>query len=167
VAAAKAIPGYDPDEPSGKSGAPVITVIVTPCGGDVSIPPDERFLETVRRHVNALRPICTRVKVIGPRHVSISVFASVKAHGRDGLQERLREAAESCFGADGALGIGDPIIHGDVLARLRRVEGVYKVERLEFRRMSSGCYLTPNHDAMIPRNAIAHLGQAQFDIKST
>lgn len=166
VAAAKAIAGYDPDEPAGRSGIPVVTVIIMPFGEERALP-DARFLETARRHINAMRPICTKIKVIGPRHVSISIFASVRARGGGDLSARLRDAVSSCFELSGGRGIGDPIMHGDVLASLRRVDGVYKVDRLEFLGIGRDCYLTPGHDVLIPQNAIAHLAEAEFDINFT
>ncbi|MDR1298697.1 MAG: baseplate J/gp47 family protein [Oscillospiraceae bacterium] len=166
VAAAKAVAGYDPDEPAGRSGIPVVTVIIMPFGEERALP-DARFLETARRHINAVRPICTKIKVIGPRHVSASIFAAVRARGGAGLRERLRDAASACFELSGGRGIGEPIIPGDVLARLRRVEGVYKVDRLEFLGLGRDCYLTPGHDVLIPQNAIAHLAEAEFDINLT
>jgi hypothetical protein len=166
VAAAKAIAGYDPDEPSGRTSRPVVTVVVMPYGAELALP-DARFLDAVRRHLDGLRPVCTKIKVVGPRHVSASIFASVLARRSEGLDRALREAAESCFGLSGERGVGDPVVRGDLIARIARVEGVYKVKKLEIRRLSRDCYLTPGQDAVIPRNAIAHLAEAEFEIELT
>ncbi|MDR2615238.1 MAG: baseplate J/gp47 family protein [Oscillospiraceae bacterium] len=166
VAAARAVAGYDPEEPSGRSRIPVVTVIVVPYGRARAMP-DARFLEAVRRHLESLRPICTKLKVMEPVYVSVGIFASVTARRSEGLREAMRAAAESCFGLSGARGIGDRILRGDLIAAIAGVEGVYKVARLDIRRMSRGCYLTPGQDAVIPRNAIASLGDAEFEIELT
>jgi predicted phage baseplate assembly protein len=163
VATARAIAGYDPDEPSGRSRIPVVTVVVAPYGMEDALP-DARFLDAVKRHLEKLRPICTKLKVIGPRYVTVSISASVTARRAEGMREALRRAAEACFEPSGARGIGDPVLRGDLAAAIARVEGVYRVNRLELRRLDRDCYLTPGEDVVIPRNAIVRLADAEFEI---
>jgi hypothetical protein len=64
VASARALVGYDPDEPTGRSGAPVVSVAVTPWNGRAPARADGRFLAEVRRQINRLRPVGVRVKVL-------------------------------------------------------------------------------------------------------
>jgi hypothetical protein len=64
VDSAKALAGCDPDEPTGRSGTPVVSVVVTPWSARPGARADGRFLSEVRAHLNRMRPIGVRIKVL-------------------------------------------------------------------------------------------------------
>ena len=164
VAAARAVAGYDPDEPTGVSRIPVVTVIAVPYSSAERPMPDKRFIETVRRYIETLRPICTQVKVIAPRYAPIGFTAQVRADTPN-VEEKLRAAAADYMRLSKTRAIGDSVVRNDLAARLMKIEGVYKIERLELRQLGSDCYMTTAGDIQIPRNAVPYLEDADIVIK--
>ena len=69
VAAVKALPAYDPDEPAGVSRMPTVTVVAVPAGAGERPLPDSRFLAAVQRQLDEDRPIGTQVRVVSPTYV--------------------------------------------------------------------------------------------------
>ena len=164
VAAAKAVAGYDPDEPSGVSRLPVVTVIAVPYSGGERPMPDARFLEAVRMHIESLRPICTKIMVSAPRYVPIGITVQVRASGRD-VELNLREAMAEYLSLSKHREIADPVVKNDLAAQLMKVPGVYAVLRLELLQLGSDCYTTPGGDIRIPRNAVPYLATMDIDVK--
>jgi hypothetical protein len=64
MASAKALVGYDPDEPTGRSGPPAVSVVVKPWSGRADARADGRFLAEVRGRLNRMRPIGVKIKVL-------------------------------------------------------------------------------------------------------
>jgi hypothetical protein len=159
VAAAKAVANYDPQEPTGNSSIPVVTVVVIPYSGEARPMPDTRFLDAVRARLDALRPVCTKVKAVAPRYVPLGVSAQIR--GSLQLRPALRQAAADYLSG---CGIGSPVIRGDLLAALMRVEGVYKVERLTFHLFTADSFLTPGADVILPRNGVAFLKELDLEL---
>ena len=161
VAAAKALPGYDPDEPTGKSAAPVVTVVAVPASSMPRPLPDARFLRAVQERLERLRPICTRVKVIPPAYED--VYATVRLKGRDAVtQQAVRDVLERYLSADGA-GIGGPIRPGEAAARLQALPGVLQVVSVDLRAPGPGCNQDAFGDIRIPRHAIPCLKELRLE----
>lgn len=165
VAAAKAIAGFDPDEPTGHSRIPVVTVVVLPWSTQPQPLPDARFLSAVQAHLQKLRPICTVVKVIAPRYVPIG--ALVQVHGNaEGLREQIREAIQSYLTVgEGGRAIGDPVVKDDLMAAIMALDGVTRVQRLELRPLGPDCYADPRGDLKMKRNAVAYLRTLEIQAK--
>jgi len=164
VAAAKAVAGYDPDEPTGRSRIPVVSIIAVPYSSEEKPMPDARFLNTMRTYIESLRPICTKVKVIAPRYVPVGISLQVKASAHD-AELCLREAARQYLELSKDRQIGEPVVRNDLMARLMELEGIYKVERLELRQLGADCYTTAAGDIQTPRNAIAYLSEMEVTVR--
>lgn len=161
VAAAKALPGYDPDEPTGGNGSPVVTVVVVPASSKPRTLPDGRFLKEVEHRLEKLRPICTRVKVISP--VYEDVYATVRIKGRETVTVRaVQELLESYLSASDA-GIGGPVRPGEVAARLQAMPGVLQVLSVDLRAPGPGCYQDAFGDIRLPRHAIPFLRELKLE----
>ncbi len=157
VAAAKAIAGFDPEEPTGHSRIPVVTVVVLPWSAKPRPLPDQRFLHTVQAHLEQLRPICTTVKVIAPRYVPVGVSVQIKGKGGQ-LRQQVQHAIEEHLKVTAhGRSIGDAVVKDDLMAALMAVDGVLKVERIELRPLGPDCYAAPNGDLRFRRNAVAYL----------
>ncbi len=163
VAAAKAIAGFDPDEPSGKSRLPVVTVVALPFSTKPQPMPDSRFLNAIQRHIETKRPICTVVKVVPPVYVPIGISVTLRASGD--MQAQIRQAAEEYLHVGGDRSIGDPVLKDDLLLRLSQLDGAYLVERLELQPFSADCSVTPNGDITLKRNAIAWLKTLHVQVR--
>ena len=157
VAQAKAIAGFDPDEPAGRSRLPVVTVVVLPWSAKARPMPDTRFLQTVQAQLERFRPICTSIKVAAPKYVPVGV--SVQVRGRaPGLSDAIRTQVEAYLETGTKeRAIGDPVVKDDLMAELMALDGVMQVERLELRALSPDCYEDPRGDLRLKRNAIAYL----------
>ena len=161
VAAARALPGYDPDEPSGGSGSPVVTVVVVPASSKPRMLPDARFLNEVQARLLRLRPICTQVRVISPAYED--VYAAVKLKGRENVtQEAVRQLLERYLSAEDA-GIGGPVRPGELAARLQAMPGVLQVLRVDLRAPGPGCYQDASGDIRLPRHAIPFLRELKLE----
>lgn len=161
VAAAKALPGYDPDEPTGGNGSPVVTVVVVPASSKPRMLPDGRFLKEVQDRLERLRPICTRVKVIPPAYED--VYATVRIKGRDSItRQAVHSLLERYLSAEDA-GIGGPVRPGEVAARLQAMPGVLQVLSVNLRAPGPGCYQDSFGDIRLPRHAIPFLRELKLE----
>lgn len=161
VAKAKAIAGYDPDEPAGSSSIPVVTVVAVPYSGREYPLPDQRFLDVVYARLRALRPICTKLKVIAPRYVPVGLYAQVRAGIPDAAKQLEAAVADYLTQLD----IGDGVMKNDLIARIMNIDGIYKVEKLELRQLSADCYITAGGEMLTPQNAIAYLAHLDVAVK--
>ena len=150
VAAAKALPAYDPDEPTGVSRMPCVTVVVVPDGAGGRPLPDRRFLEAVQRRLDAARPIGTQVKVVPPVYVDLDADVALRG-GEDG---DVRLALERWLAA---AGIGGGLRTGDAAARVQAAPGVLQVRRVSIHTASAGCYQNAEGDIRLPPRAIPRL----------
>lgn len=157
VASARAIPGFDPLEPTGTSRHPVVTVVVIPANQEKRPLPDERFLAAVQAHLDRYRPIGTVVRVVAPRYIGITVSAELRTVGQASL-EGAWEAVEDCLTVrPGGRSIGDRIAHHEVSMALQQLPGVQAVRRLQLYFDGTGCTETGMGDVLLPRNAVAYL----------
>lgn len=162
VAAAKALPGYDPQAPAGAKGQAVVTVVVLPASEERLPMPDGPFLQAVADRLARCRTIGIRTLVTGPRYVEITVTAQVRAtaeltreHIRDALGGRLSAAR-----AD----IGAAVCRSDIAALLQKLPGALEIRRVELRGFGQDAYHTAAGDIRIPPDAIAVLRQADVEI---
>ena len=159
VAAAKALPGYDPDEPTGVSRLPTVTVVAVPAGAGERPLPDGRFLEAVQRQMDRVRPIGTQVKVVPPVYVEVQVDLTLRGTEEgtgDALRERLSAWLEET-------GIGGSLRKGDVCALAQNSPGVFQVREVDLRTASPGCYQNEEGDIRLPRRAIPKLGALRVE----
>jgi len=134
VGVARVIPGYDREEPAGRS--PALTVVVAPASGDRRPMPDERFLAEVRAQLEAHRMICTQVKVTAPEYEDVEVSITLRTQGTLD-REAVRRLVEQYLSPEA---MGGPLRAGELAARLQAMPGVLQVKRLDLRALSSGCY---------------------------
>ena len=162
VAAAKAMPAYDPDEPTGVSRTPTVTVVVVPGGAGERPMPDECFLRSVQRQLDSCRPIGTSVKVVSPVYVDIDVTVSLRG-GEDGMEEALERALRDYLSA-ARVGIGGTVRAGDVSALVQAAPGVIQVRQAAVRTPSAGCYQSADGDIRLPKRGIARLRNLKVEI---
>lgn len=165
VASARAIPGYDPKEPTGRSRHPVVTVVVIPANQDRRPVPDERFLMAVQAHLDRHRIIGTVVRVVGPQYIGITVSAQLRTSGP--VDQRLLQqiVADYLTVGRGGRNIGDPVILHEVSIALQQLPGVLAVERLRLNTDSAGCTETGTGDILLPKNAVAYLKDCLLSIR--
>ena len=134
VARAKALPNYDPDYPC-LALPGTVTVVAVPCvrGERVAALPGERFLQAVRLHLEAHRLVTSRVHVIGPEYVDISVRCRVHIRKRSSpaaVERRVTEALERFLdplqgGPDNSgWPFGRPVYRSEIYQLIDGVEGV-------------------------------------------
>ena len=158
VAAAKALPGYDPDEPTGVSRLPTVTVVAVPAGAGLCPLPDSRFLAAVQRQLDSLRPIGTQVRVVPPVYVELTVEATL--WGSEGAEREIREALIAYLNHSG---IGGTLRVDEVAARIQTLPGVLQVREVRLGTSSPGCYQNTEGDIQLPRRAIPHLGELRVE----
>ena len=159
VAAAKALPAYDPDEPAGVSRMPTVTVVVVPDGGGERPLPDRRFLDAVQGQLDGVRPIGTQVKVVPPIYVDLSVRLTLRG-GEDGVEAILTQRVLAYLEQ---AGIGGGLRAADVAALAQSAPGVLQVREVDLRAPSPGCYQNSDGDIHLPRRAIPRLKELRVE----
>lgn len=160
VGAAKALPGYDPDEPAGVSRTPTVTVVVAPAAEDANPLPDSRFLTAVQERLERYRPVCTRVRAVPPAYQGVLV--SVRLTAREAVSEAaIRGVTKRYLSADGA-GIGGILRPGELSARLQAVPGVLRVARADLRAPGPGCYQNTAGEIRLPLCTIPYLQELEL-----
>ena len=159
VAAAKALPGYDPAEPTGVSRLPTVTVVAVPAGAGEEPLPDENFLAAVQAQMDRVRPIGTQVKVVPPVYVEIQAALTLRG-GEEGLEEELRRGLSAWLEETG---IGGVLQAGDAWALVQGLPGVLQVREVTLHTTSPGCYQNEEGDLRLPRRAIPRLGRVTLE----
>lgn len=158
VAAAKALPGYDPDEPTGISRLPIVTVVAVPAGAGAHPVPDQRFLTAVQQQMDRVRPIGTQVKVVAPVYVTVEIDLVLRGAGEN-AGEALRQQLSDWLEASG---IGGTLEAGAVRAVAQAAPGVLQVREATMRAVGPGCYQNAEGDIFLPRRAIPRLGSLRI-----
>ena len=154
VAAAKALPGYDPEEPTGVSRLPTVTVVAVPAGSGDRPLPDTRFLAAVQAQMDRVRPIGTQVKVVPPIYVDIQLDVTLRG-GPEGLEQILNDQLSAWL--EGA-GIGGTVRSDDALALVQGAPGVTQVREVTLHTAHPGCCRSEEGDIRLPLRAIPRLG---------
>ena len=155
VAAAKALPGYDPDAPTSGCCAATVTVVVIPASDAPYPMPDTRFLQAVRRQLEQHRTIGVRVLVVPPRYVSFNVQARVRTQA--GFEQQAAWQALKRVCAIGSQTIGKTVLRADLMACLQHVPSVFEVRQLKFTAVQPGGMLTAQGDLRVPPDGVAVL----------
>ncbi len=161
VAAAKALPGYDPTEPTGVSRMPTVTVVAVPASGRERPVPDDRFIAEIQNRLERRRPVCTKVRVVPPVYEDVYVSLSLKT--REGVtRDQICTLLEEYLSVNG-VGIGGLIRPGEVETRLLELPGVIQVRQADIRAPGPGCYQQSGGDIRLPRRAIPVLRELKLD----
>ena len=133
VARAKAIPLWQPDTSTETITPAMVTMVVVPWSF-VSRPyPSSGFLRTVCHHLNRHRLVTTRLRVVPPKYVRVSV--STRLYAVDGFTSddvrtrvvsRLLAYLHPLTGGDDGIGwpFGRPVYRSEVVAVIKGVAGV-------------------------------------------
>ncbi len=150
IARAAAIPGLFPPFPC-VDAAGVVTVVVIPWLPDGRPVPSAGLLGAVRAFLGRRRLIGTRIEVIGPTYLEVTVRATVTGDAgvaRETVRARVVEAVRRFFhpldgGPDGAgWPLGRDVYRTEVLDVINRVDGVARVQDLEL--IAEGCGVCSN-----------------------
>lgn len=164
VLRARAVPGYDPEEPSGQSKIPVVTVIVIPAGSGERPLPDEAFLREVRGYLEEHRNIGTALKVKGPRYFPFELTCEL-AVSSPVSEEEVKEAVSE------ELGLGEGHDLADIgktlkLAALYRIlsgiPGVITVNQISIRPRNAELGITANGDLSLPPDGVPYLSKVHL-----
>jgi hypothetical protein len=165
VARAHAIPLYDPSDPSNRENT--VTVVVVPYSTAPQPTPSEGFLQTVCRHLDMHRLVTTKIKVIAPQYIRITVQATValQAGARVATVQQAAIAALQRFLnplRDGASGEGWPfgraVYVSEIYQVLDDVAGLSCVQALSIAASGAGAAVAANGDVRIPPESLVVSG---------
>ena len=162
VAAARALPDYDPQAPVGARGRAMVTVVVIPASEEKRPAPDARFLAAVNRRLEQRRTIGVRTQAIGPRYVDVDIAVQLRTNGT--LDRRAVEDAMEARLSAARADIGAPVRRSDMLALVQKLPGVLEVQRLELRGAGPDAYQTAAGDIRVPPDGVAVLRRAEVEI---
>lgn len=163
IARAAAIAGlYSPFPCVDAAG--LVAVVVIPWVPTDRPTPSEGLLEAVRAFLGRRRLIGTRIEVIGPTYLEVTVQTTVVADpgvARDAVRDRVTASIRAFFdplagGPDGdGWPLGRDVFRTEVLDVINRVDGVARVEALEL--VAEGCGTCNN--VCIGRTGLVASGQ--------
>lgn len=170
IADVKAIPHFDPDSPvaSADKLANIVTLVVLPYSNSQFPMPDERFLNSVRDHVENYRLITTELKVCAPVYIKVDISADVVCSVRE--VSRVLAQAESVLrslfslykGAEGTK-FGEPVSDVDITAAICSVEGILTVKSLQINVADTRCKRDKYGRIIIPPHAVAYCGDVSIN----
>ncbi|HEX7317675.1 MAG TPA: putative baseplate assembly protein [Pyrinomonadaceae bacterium] len=169
VARARAIPLYAPgmkNYPLAHAHASV-SVVVVPYSTALRPFPSEGFVQTVCRHLDRHRLLTTRVYVIGPEYVGVSVRATVKLFPEFGQTETLARVQKSLddflrpLPADDdpdAEGwpFGRTVYRSEIYQLIESVEGVDCVEKVTLAASGVGVARSAEGNILIPPQSLVY-----------
>lgn len=164
VLAAHAVPGYNPDEPTGQNRIPVVTVIVVPAGTGYMPLPDEEFLASVEEYLEKHRMIGVMVKVRGPKYYPVEIRADIDTSARVEESEILNSFTENIrlkAGAD-SVEIGEPLPLSGIYRILEDIPGVVSVSSASIKSLNSACRITPTGDLDVPPDGVPYVKQVKI-----
>ena len=161
VARARAVTGFDRQEPTRVSRYPVVTVVVIPESDREKPQPDERFLRAVRRNLEERRIIGTLVRVSGPVYIPIDIRIEAMTSGKV-TDEEVRGKIGQALALGFQRLIGDPIFEGDIEAAVSEIPDILSVTRLEISTSSPECYKDAYGYMEIPKDGIPFLRKLRF-----
>jgi len=174
VGGVRALPGFDADlNQGGESFVPAtVTVVITPFGARPCPVPDAAFLEAVRRHLEAYRLVTTRVKVMGPVYVPISVHVEILAEGGSlpDADAAVRRALEDYFsGVRGETtgqrpSFGEPVRESILTVCTADVPGVARVKRVTLGVRHPDCRRDRYGTIVLPPYGLPSLGDLQVRV---
>jgi|GEM_PF-1210419 len=162
VAAAKALPDYDPRSPLGTQVRALITVVVLPASDDPRPQPSQAFLDAVTRQLERYRMIGIQIQVIPPRYIEIDVALQLRIETRLPY-EIIQNALADYFSIDKA-NFGAVARRSDVAALLQQLPGVLEIRRLELSGTGRNVYRSAAGDIHIPPEALTVLRNVSIDL---
>lgn len=168
----KAIPFYDPDRKvvGDKQAPATVTVVVLPYNEGVFPMPDNRFLETVSKQLENFRLITTRVKVIGPSYIKISIYTEIVLEDirRENMDGEIKAAIETYFelvrkGTPGGRPeFGQPVRESILSIKIGAIPGVAHVKKVTLGVRDSDSYRDKYGNIIIPPNGLPFPGDIQI-----
>jgi predicted phage baseplate assembly protein len=171
---AKATPGLRIARTKAVRNDDLVTVIVVPytLPNEESIPKgaSEGFKKTVCMHLDRHRILTTRMKVIDPEYVVVSVHAAVKIKplaSASPVQERIIAELKTFFdpleGYDGSgWPFGRNVYRSEVCAKIEAIEGVDCVQSLNI--LAEGNFTYKDGNVTIGKTALVRSGKHSIEI---
>ncbi len=177
VARARAVPLKAPGSQGQLQGADAtVTVVVVPYSLSPRPTPSAGFLQTVCRHLDKHRLLTTRLHVVAPDYVRVSVEATVLLRPRfetSTMQEKVEEALNTFLdpldgGPDSPDGDGWPfgrtVYRSEIYQQIENVPGVDCVRRVVLAAEGSGARLTGDGDIAIPPQSLVYPGDRLISV---
>ena len=172
VSRAKAIPCFSA---SGKDQNTSVTVVVLPYGTSAKPVPSQNFLLNVCRHLDRHRLITTRVEVVPPNYVQVTVRLAVllvagftvstaRAAIVTALNRFLRPIHEPGDKENQGWPFGRTVFKSEIYELIEKVEGVDCVERVSLTAEGSGAGRDANGNITITRTSVVYSGSHQVDV---
>lgn len=162
VMQAGAIAGYDAQ--TGRESASCVSVAVLPYSKEVYPEPDANFIKQVKKKMDAVRPICTQVKVVPPLYIRLNISATVfAAHGVGDVQSAVGSALHAYFRPTQEKWLlGERILEADIAGVIGSVPGVLGVKNLTITADSARAGRTAAGDILLPLHALPCLGTLEI-----
>lgn len=171
VMGVRAIPFYDPDSKvAGDKQTPAtVTIVALPYSKEPFPQPDSHFLGAIRNYLENFRLITTKVKVIGPAYVKISVYVEAIVDSRRvNIEENVKVAIEAYFEglrkgiAGGKPAFGQPVREAVLAMKIGEIAGVTHVTKLTLGVRNGDSYRDKYGNIVIPPQGLPYLGDLQI-----
>ncbi|RUS45897.1 putative baseplate assembly protein [Cohnella sp. AR92] len=171
IARVKAIPGYKTslsNYPAERSFSDT-SIVIVPYSKRSLPKPTEGMIETVRRHLEPYRLLTTKLHIIPPEYVRVTVRAVIvvepRYEGRENeVKAKLSEWLQP-YGQDTLNGweFGKPIYKSDVYDVIHRVPGIRYIQDVWLMADGRGVYREEGGDVRIPPNGLVVSGDHEIE----
>lgn len=142
-----------------------VTVVVEPYSAARQSRLSDAYVENILRYLEERRMLGSRVEVLAPEYVGISVYAEIIAqpHYID-ARERIQAAVAAFFG--GSWEFGSPVRYSALYGIIDTLDCVAGIESLTIDAQGKGITRGMNGDVILPYNGLAILKNAGYQVRS-
>ncbi|MDD2619955.1 MAG: hypothetical protein PHC92_04715, partial [Syntrophomonadaceae bacterium] len=148
-----------------------VSVVVVPVSHSKIPFPSAGFLETVRRHLDKYRLVCTEVHVIGPEYIKVNVYGVIvvkpgfklNPQKIESILEKFLQAVDNEQPSQGWV-FGRTVYKGDIYEVINRIEGVEYIKELWLNAEGAGVRKDLSGDIQIPAHGLVYLGECEMEI---
>ncbi|MEG1917398.1 MAG: baseplate J/gp47 family protein [Oscillospiraceae bacterium] len=162
IANCKAVPVTKLPRQDGSLAENCVTVVVEPYADNHLLSP--AYVENILHHLENRRMLGTKVSVLAPEYVGITVYAEIltRPHYMD-AKERIRAAVEAFFG--GGWEFGRPVQYSSLYGSIDTLDCVAGIESLTIDAQGKGITRGIGGDVILPYNGLAVLRNASYQVR--
>ena len=164
IASCKAVPVTQLPRPDGSLDENCVTVVVEPYSLHPQPTLSDGYLRNLQTYLDGRRMLGSRVCVLAPRYVRITVYAELLSQPQYvDARERIEAAVATFFREDRQFGA--PVRYSVLYGILDTLDCVAGIEALTIDAQGKGISRGVNGDVLLPHNGLAVLEDAGFKIR--
>lgn len=141
-----------------------VTVVVKPCSVYPEAHLSEAYRKNILRALERARPIGTRVLVLSPEYIGISLFGEIVVNGQEDAARACIEEALKAFFAKIGTEFGAPVRMSALYGTLDVLSVTARIVSLSFNARGNGIRRSRGGDLILPENGLAYLQECELNV---